>query len=529
MMGGRGESPMVLESEDCRGLTAGGNGFWKGDTRSRSTRTHGRRVAPIVAAVLGIVMLTSVVLGFLASNNGAPAGQTERKASGLYLAHAPIIINGDAQFTTANGVTGGTGSVSNPYLIEGWSISASPSAGVVVGNTSLHFVLRHLNIQGGPDSVGVFLLNVTNGAVERCSITANMVGIGVIACTGALVQNNALDNDELGIAVMGSNATLVLNNAVQGSYIGVNLAETNGSLISGNSISKSSWVGLNFDYWSTNETASNNFLEGNYGGLYMYEAEGCTVNNNRIAESWANGVNIGGCNNITLFSNTIEWSLMSFGAYVDTSENITLYHNNFVSNSESPQAYDDSALNHWDLGYPSGGNFWSDNAGVDLNSGPGQSSPGSDGIGDTPYDLAPPGMAYDGYPLMAPFVNDTLPVGVFTVDPAGGTTSTDFVFNANHSWDPDGNSSDLQFRWDFDGDGAWDTDWSTWTLANHTYSSAGEYTVKMEVKDLAGHVANTTWLVEVDPLVIPEFGSLVGPTLSIVALVVIMRGIRRNN
>jgi len=56
----------------------------------------------------------------------------------------------------------------------------------------------------------------------------------------------------------------------------------------------------------------------------------------------------------------------------------------------------------WDNGYPSGGNFWSDYAGIDIKSGAGQNLPGSDGIGDTQYVIAE--GAIDRYPLMQPSV-----------------------------------------------------------------------------------------------------------------------------
>jgi hypothetical protein len=55
-------------------------------------------------------------------------------------------------------------------------------------------------------------------------------------------------------------------------------------------------------------------------------------------------------------------------------------------------------VNVWDDGYPSGGNYWSDYAGVDEKSGPGQNLTGSDGIGDTHYIID--GNNRDRYPLM---------------------------------------------------------------------------------------------------------------------------------
>jgi hypothetical protein len=62
-------------------------------------------------------------------------------------------------------------------------------------------------------------------------------------------------------------------------------------------------------------------------------------------------------------------------------------------------------MNYWDDGYPSGGNYWSDYTGEDLFSGPNQSIPGSDGIGDIPRKIPamlPEYENYDFYPFMEP-------------------------------------------------------------------------------------------------------------------------------
>jgi len=37
----------------------------------------------------------------------------------------PIIITGDNDFTEANGVTSGSGTAGDPYIIENWAIDAS--------------------------------------------------------------------------------------------------------------------------------------------------------------------------------------------------------------------------------------------------------------------------------------------------------------------------------------------------------------------------------------------------------------------
>jgi hypothetical protein len=58
----------------------------------------------------------------------------------------------------------------------------------------------------------------------------------------------------------------------------------------------------------------------------------------------------------------------------------------------------------WDDGYPSGGNYWSDYAGIDVFSGPYQNITSYDGIGDTPYIIDANNT--DRYPLMNPWPHD---------------------------------------------------------------------------------------------------------------------------
>ncbi len=88
---------------------------------------------------------------------------------------------------------------------------------------------------------------------------------------------------------------------------------------------------------------------------------------------------------------------------------------------------------------------------------------------------------------------NTAPTAVFTVDPASGTTATVFSFDASGSHDNEDPENQLQVRWDFNGNGSWDTDWSNGKTINRQYAAEGTYTVKMEVKDtegLTGHVTH---------------------------------------
>ena len=55
------------------------------------------------------------------------------------------------------------------------------------------------------------------------------------------------------------------------------------------------------------------------------------------------------------------------------------------------------------------------------------------------------------------------------------------IFDGSGSYDPEGYP--LEFRWDFEDDGIWDTPWSTDPTASHTYGDNWIGQVRLEVSD----------------------------------------------
>jgi uncharacterized protein (TIGR02145 family) len=78
------------------------------------------------------------------------------------------------------------------------------------------------------------------------------------------------------------------------------------------------------------------------------------------------------------------------------------------------------------------------------------------------------------------------PVASFTIDPPSGSINTTFGFDASNSHDNEDPTELLQVRWDWEGDGSWDTQFTTEKAANHQYSQDATYHVKLEVKDSEG-------------------------------------------
>ena len=82
-------------------------------------------------------------------------------------------------------------------------------------------------------------------------------------------------------------------------------------------------------------------------------------------------------------------------------------------------------------------------------------------------------------------VKNTAPTSFFTIEPEKGSPEQDFRFNANESFDDQYRSNRLEYRWDFDGDGVYDTDWSRTASVHHTYGYGGQgvHRVTLQVKD----------------------------------------------
>src|SRR5947199_191157 len=77
-----------------------------------------------------------------------------------------------------------------------------------------------------------------------------------------------------------------------------------------------------------------------------------------------------------------------------------------------------------------------------------------------------------------------------------GNQTTVFAFTAQASDDHDSPSS-IQVRWDWTGDGVWDTAWSTTKTASHRYSTAGNKTAVVQAIDSGGLTSTQSHVVRV--------------------------------
>lgn len=176
------------------------------------------------------------------------------------------------------------------------------------------------------------------------------------------------------------------------------LADCKNIEINGTGISNTSW-GIQIGH-SLNITITNCTFNNNEQDIHFWQSNNSNVDKNNFANG-SFGIYFKNSNKNNITNNTFFSKSNYAVCSSSSSNNNKIYHNNFFLNT----CYD-SCTNQWNDTYPYGGNYWSDYTGVDNLKGPGQNISGSDGIGDTPYNISG-GSNKDNYPLMNPTNNFT--------------------------------------------------------------------------------------------------------------------------
>jgi hypothetical protein len=218
------------------------------------------------------------------------------------------------------------------------------------------------------------------------------------------------------------------------------------------------------------------------------------------------------------------------GIRLEDVEKTLIHHNNFINNvvhvSVTPTP---SGITYY-LAYPFGGNYWSNYNGSDIRSGVSQNLTSSDGFIDAPYIGQ---NVSDAYPLTLPYSN-MLPLAIVHISPSSGDLGTLFQMDASASVDLEDPGNLLQVRWDFDGDGIWDTDWSTNKTIDHRYSAPGQYELHFQVKDTSGGIGNYTSSIvigggEIPQSILPIVVITVTGALSLLGLGYSLMKVRQSN
>ncbi|MEM4293549.1 MAG: NosD domain-containing protein, partial [Thermoplasmata archaeon] len=245
--------------------------------------------------------------------------------------HAPIYINGNGNFTSANGVIAGSGTPEDPYIIEGYSINEESAQFCIwVENSDVHFIIRNCVLKGA--EVGIALLNVKNGKIENNSISSRDIDIFLSSSTSNEIRANIVEGNNRGILLSSSINNSVTNNEFKGGlYFGIILEFSSENSVSMNTIGWTWYDSIRAI--SLSDSNSNTIISNNIScfreGVSIVRGVNNTISKNRISQTTYCGITLGEeANNNTIAYNELGGEdEEEFSIRIENSRNIYIIGN----------------------------------------------------------------------------------------------------------------------------------------------------------------------------------------------------------
>lgn len=282
-----------------------------------------------------------------------------------YIPHDPIYINGNSDITAENGVRRGSGTVSLPYIMEGWEIDSETANGIEIRLTDAYLIIRNVFVHSAGSSFkGIYLWGVTHCRVENVIVTGNDEGVRFwssknVSITGSQVTSNGKD----GIYVWDSDDVVISNlsvqNNMQGMFVGDSLNVTiTGNVASNNTNSNGisvlgsdnveisdneAWfnamAGVSFSSIS-NLSFVGNIVAFNQEGIVGESVTNFLVGGNAVLSNNFVGLRAANCTNTTIAHNGITGNFD--GIQIEYSENVTIFRTHTRENRNHGLSLDSS-------------------------------------------------------------------------------------------------------------------------------------------------------------------------------------------
>jgi len=342
------------------------------------------------AILLGIMVFVSIVFGFLTFR------VYEAEASGtIYIRFDGHVFPSTAPIQHEGNIYTLTDNINDSIVIE--------RNDVVVDGAGIYT----LKGPGDYDSVGIDLTERHNVTVRNFrGIEAFGYGILLNLSSNIIVYGNTITlNNRGGIylseatnsSIYGNNMTLNMNYDVELYYSSNNEIyrnnprrillqySSNNNSVYENNILVSGQEGIGLSWSANNNKIYRNNITGGLYGIRAYYASSQRIWGNNITDT-RYGLDFTESSNNVICGNTVKNTTTA--VFLDSCSENTIFHNNFMDFEKDAYVFD-SHLNLWDVGYPIGGNYWSNYTGFDSD---------QDGIGDSPHILDAENS--DNYPLV---------------------------------------------------------------------------------------------------------------------------------
>jgi parallel beta-helix repeat protein len=233
-----------------------------------------------------------------------------------------IHITGNIGWSDAKtaGICTGSGTHSDPYIIENLEIDAENNGScIVIEDSNVYFKIQNCTLFGGrtshPFDKGVELINVTKGELTFIQSFTNYHGILLIECHNIFVAENKVTNNLVGIELYGgANNTLLQNNASHNSVAGISLGYSYKNNISDNILSNN-YRGFSINVVHMNTISNNNIINNRYG-ISLIGGENNIFLNNNVSYNNDYGIYFEGGDNSILSSNFLSHN-GEYGIFID--------------------------------------------------------------------------------------------------------------------------------------------------------------------------------------------------------------------
>jgi parallel beta-helix repeat protein len=257
-------------------------------------------------ACIGIMSMLLMGALFVVATNVVTAdyleGDYTYTVSGV--ASDPIWVDGDIELTTLVASQGwnGTGTVSDPYVIEGLRFIALEVDELVhIANTHQHLLLRNITIFL-PSLYGFRLESVSNVTLDRCEVTNGSYAISLEECQDAVVSNCTVSGNWYGVELISCQDIIVRDNDVMDSYMeSISLDSCHRISVKDN-LFRNYNDGISLQYSTNNLIESNTIIDISYG-IKLYYADDNQIDSNLL---FGSSIYCYQSNRNSMFSNVYE-------------------------------------------------------------------------------------------------------------------------------------------------------------------------------------------------------------------------------
>lgn len=316
--------------------------------RNRRVDNHPKLARRVQAAVFASLLLSISCLAIVVITSQSEA----------FVSHTPIVIRSNDDFDGDHGVTDGSGTSGDPWVISNWNISGDAQNAIDIRNTTDYFVVRNVNLYASTflnDKKGVYMFNVTNGAVDASFISGEFeYGIHVENCTNVVTSSNQISDIDYmsGICVDYSSYVTVSSNNISSCDWEIRIVDSDNCSIHGNNLTNSlggygistfnvdnttvSDNTLHTIYYglyligpsTTNLTVSGNEIDNNTGGSIFVTASYVNISNNHLQY---NGIGLQQTVGVQVLNNTFTNMSSACAIYLNSAESTTISGNSFTS------------------------------------------------------------------------------------------------------------------------------------------------------------------------------------------------------